>query len=121
LEYGPVVVRVTGRLIQRVFPGPPNYESIQQGDARETQWLVRLLTPLCVNGNPDSELNTEAESGITEIQLVITNATDLKRYASLMGGNVGVTGTLYHAHTAHHRTPVLLAVRSIRQLTPARK
>jgi uncharacterized protein DUF4431 len=113
LKYEPTVVRVTGRLVQRVFPGPPNYENVETGDARETQWLVRLSNPVCVDGDPASELNTEAESGIKEIQLVITNSSDWKRYASLLRKDVRVTGMLFHAHTGHHRTPVLLTVRSI--------
>jgi hypothetical protein len=113
LKYEPAVVSVTGRLVQRVFPGPPNYENVKAGDARETQWLVRLSSSVCVDGGPASELNTEAEPGITEIQLVITRSSDWKRYASLLRKDVRVTGMLFHAHTAHHRTPVLLTVRSI--------
>src|SRR5438309_10145585 len=38
LEYGPTV-SLTGRLHSRIFPGPPNYQSIRRGDRKETALL----------------------------------------------------------------------------------
>jgi Domain of unknown function (DUF4431) len=93
------------RLVQRVFPGPPNYENTDTGDAPDVQWLVTLSTPACVNGKASSELNTEAESGIKEVQLVI-EPNGLEAMRSLPRQNVRVTGTLFHAHTAQDITLV---------------
>ena len=66
-----------------------------------------------MNGNTDDELNSESEFDIKEMQLAF-GAADLKRYAALLDKRVVVTGTLYHAHTAHHRTRVLITVKSIK-------
>lgn len=38
----PLIV-LKGRIIQHTFPGVPNYESIEQGDAPETRWVLIVL------------------------------------------------------------------------------
>jgi hypothetical protein len=113
LEYEPSVVHLVGRIERQTFPGPPNYSSTDQGDEHDVQWILHLSNTVCVNGKPEEELNSEAESNVAEIQLVIANDGDRKRYAPLIGKIVQVKGTLFHSHTAHHRTPVLVSVRSI--------
>ncbi len=104
---------------RRLFPGPPNYESIEDGDERDIQWILRLSRPMCVSEAAGDELNSEAKSGITEIQLVIGNSADRRRYVPLIGHRVKVTGTLYSAHTAHHRAAVLLTLKSMEAARPA--
>ena len=116
-EYEPKVVHITGRIERQAFPGPPNYSNIKDGDRRDVQWILHLSRSLCVNGKRNDELNSESEVDIKEIQLVIMNVGDWKRYARLIGRNVQVTGTLFHAYTAHHRTSVLLSVQIIEQQT----
>jgi len=74
-----------------------------------------------VNGKHDDELNSESETGIKQMQLVVVNDADRKRYASLIGKNVQVTGTLFHAQNGHHRTPVLLTVKSIQLAADKRR
>jgi hypothetical protein len=118
LQYEPKIVQVSGRLAQRTFPGPPNYESIEAGDARDVQLLLRLRAPVSVSGTAGDTFNVEA-SGIQEMQLVIMKQASSKRYASLAGKDVRVTGSLFHTHTGHSRTPVLITVRSV-QLVPGR-
>jgi hypothetical protein len=113
LEYEPSVVHLTGQIQRHVFPGPPNYSSIKDGDERDVQWVLHLSSSVCVNGKRGDDLNNESEVNIREMQLVIMNDGDWKRYTSLIGKNVQLTGTLFHAYTGHHRTPVLLTVRLI--------
>ena len=118
LEYEPAVVHLSGRIARQTFPGPPNFESIKEGDAKEIQWILHLSTPICVNGKQGDELNSEPESGLRTIQLVIVTSGDFKRYSPLLGKDVIVTGTLFHAITMHHRTHVLIEVQSIQHQPP---
>jgi Domain of unknown function (DUF4431) len=113
VEYEPSVVKLEGRIERRVFPGPPNYMSIEKGDQQDVQWVFHLSKPTCVNGKRGSDFNSESEADVSELRLVISNGGDWKRYAPLLGREVLATGTLSHAHTAHHRTAVLLTVRRI--------
>jgi hypothetical protein len=112
LEYGPTV-SLTGTLRSEVFPGPPNYESIKRGDRKERAIILTLATRACTTGNDPQGFDVP-ESGIREMQLVVTKDTHWKTVRRLMGKRAIVTGTLFHAHTGHHRTKVLIDVASIR-------
>jgi uncharacterized protein DUF4431 len=114
LEYGPTV-SVSGTLRSRVFPGPPNYESIKRGDRPETAIIVTLTSPTCTtstSATPD-DLSTP-ETDIREMQLVLTKPSDWKLAKRLLGKPVVLTGILFHAHTGHHRTKVLLSVSELK-------
>lgn len=112
LSYEPAEVRVSGTLSKTVVPGPPNYQSVRRGDQPETIWVLTLDKAVCVTGNTD-DVN-EAEQSVTDLQLVLqpSHFAQLRR----MRGrkiHVSAAGKLFHAHTAHHRTKVLLDVKEI--------
>ena len=112
LEYGPTVT-LTGKVYSKVFPGLPNYESIKRGDRRETAVILSLAAPTCTTGK--SADNTDIpETDIREVQLVMTNLGTGNSSNASVGKPVVVTGTLFHAHTAHHRTKVLLDVAELK-------
>ena len=112
LSYEPAVVKVTGTLTRKTFPGPPNYESVRMGDRAETYWFVELRSPVCVlEDKADPDLNPSQDQ-VREIQLVLESAM-YKTYSGLIGRHVVTQGTLFGAHTGHHHTPVLLTVKSI--------
>jgi hypothetical protein len=101
-------VAVEGELVTRTFPGPPNYESIEAGDRPETHWLVQLERPACVDRDPhDKDGLNPAVAEIRGIQLVLS-PEQYRRHAGRLGQRVTVSGRLFGAHTAHHKTPVLL-------------
>jgi hypothetical protein len=108
VDYQPAVVNLAGRIERRAYPGPPNFTRIEGGDAWDVEWILILSSPQCVNGLPGDQLNSESESNVKEVQLVITDARDWKRYAPLVGKDGQLTGTRFHGHTAHHRTQVLI-------------
>ena len=112
LKYGPTV-SLTGKLNSRIFPGPPNYQSIRRGDRKETALLLTLSQNICTTGNDPQGLDV-AETGVHEVQLAITNSAHWKLVRRLLGKRITVTGTLFHAHTGHHRTEVLIDVASVR-------
>jgi hypothetical protein len=112
LSYEPAEVQLSGTLSKQVVPGPPNYENVRRGDKPETIWILTLDKAVCVTGNTD-DVN-EPEQTVTDLQLVLEG----NQFAQVrrMGGRkvrVAATGTLFHAHTAHHRTKVLLDVKEI--------
>jgi len=113
LSYEPSVVRLTGTIIRKTFPGPPNYESVEQGDSPEVAWLLVLSKPICVEKDAkDPDLNP-AQKDIRKIQLVFRDSTAYKNQKDLVGKGVIARGTLFGAHTGHHHTPVLLTVSTL--------
>ena len=109
LEYGPTV-SLTGTISSRVFAGPPNYESIKRGDRKETAIILTLASPVCITANDTVNSFDVAEADVREVQLVISKPEHWKALKRLRGKPVAITGTLFHAHTGHHRTKILITV-----------
>lgn len=108
LPFGPDTVQLTGVVRRATYPGPPNFESIAGGDEPESAFVLALAAPVCAAGGRDQELGDSA-SGVQLVQLL----TDSAGYAELERGGAtprALRGTLFPAHTAHHRTPILLDV-----------
>jgi hypothetical protein len=110
LSYGPTEVTLVGMVNFKTFAGPPNYESIASGDRAERVALLDLKEPICVRGKSPDLIN-EPRDGITAVQLVIMSSSPV---TLVEGRKVSVTGTLFGSHTGHHRTPVLLQVRVVK-------
>lgn len=113
LEYETVPVTLTGTLYSKVFAGPPNYESIRRGDRKETAIILKLDTLICTVGSDPLGFDVPY-SNIRDMQLVIYDDKQWKTVHQQMGKRIAVTGTLFGAHTGHHRTQVLISVGSIR-------
>jgi hypothetical protein len=111
LSYGPAVSTISGVISEKDFPGPPNYESIARGDLREAVWILLLDNPICVNQNIGDDLS-EAENNVTEIQLAL-DSEKYENYRNLVHKPVVVKGALFHSHTGHHRTRVLITVTDV--------
>ena len=110
LSYEPDTIVLKGTMQQHTFAGPPNYESVANGDRAERVWVLHLAQPICVSASSD----WEKETGVSDLQLVFANGRN-PYGKSLRGRKVGVTGTLFRAHTGHHHTKVLLTVSSIKR------
>ncbi|MBY0530198.1 MAG: hypothetical protein K2P51_08460 [Rhabdochlamydiaceae bacterium] len=37
-------VELKGKMLQHIFPGVPNYQSIEEGDAPETRWVLEIAS-----------------------------------------------------------------------------
>ncbi len=111
LKYEPATIELTGNTKRVTFPGPPNYESIEEGDKPERYWVLYLPNPICVDGDPDNEMN-EAEQNVRSLQLIIR---DYDKYNNLLGRKVTVTGELMHGFTGHHHTDVLVNVKDMKK------
>src|SRR5215510_12274020 len=40
-----------GTLSHQIFPGPPNFEDVRKGDAREGAYILTLDAPACAGGD----------------------------------------------------------------------
>ena len=112
LDYEPTFVTLRGVAVRRTYPGPPNYESIKEGDTPETSWVLVLRRPICVDGRSGDLVNV-ARTDIREIQLVFENQETYQTYRRLLRRRAIVTGVLLGAITGHHHTEVLLIVNNI--------
>lgn len=111
LKYEPAIVKLDGMVSSKVLPGAPGYVSIARGDMPETILYLTLDTPVCVAGNVTGTYDKKTHAGIVEMQLEV----ELVKARAFVGKHVRVTGSLFGAHTGHHRTPVILRVVGIRE------
>jgi hypothetical protein len=105
LHYQGDPVTLSGKVTKRTFYGPPNYGENPDTDSRETQGILLLSKPICVDENPDEYY--VAKKNQLEVTLVPLAKTNLKNY---LGKQVKVHGKLFHAETGHHHTPVLIEI-----------
>ena len=68
LHYGDVTL--TGRLVQQTYPGPPDFESVTQGDEPLVIWILQLDRGVCIISGDSSYSSAYNER---EIQLVLGN------------------------------------------------
>jgi hypothetical protein len=106
-HYKPAVVVLTGRLIQRTLPGPPNYQSIARGDRPDIVDFLILDAPICTIADYKDSPNTDAFRGQDTIHVRRAEATwrDVRR---LTGQRVTVRGTLAEWGLGTDRTPVVI-------------
>ena len=104
LSYEPMSIKLEGKIKRHSF---------QDFNGKETSryWVLHLLQPVCIRGNNDG-INEE-EKDITKLQLVLS-PEQYRTYQSYVNIDVFVTGKLFHGHSAHHYTPVLLEVGNIK-------
>lgn len=112
--YEPNITKLSGTIVRKTFPGPPNYNSIAEGDTPETGWYLKLNGTLDVQADKKSDLNNVDERDVKDVQLVL-DSTKYKKWQKLVGKSISVkaTGTLFHSHTGHHHTAVLMDVQNI--------
>ena len=101
---------LTGVLAYVMFAGPPNYSDIRQGDTPEPQYVLRLLSPICITGDDFAD----PKVSFTAVQLGSSAEVSRKLKSSL---NHQVTVTLRDAmgaETGHHHEPLVAFVTSVR-------
>ncbi|SFU98489.1 DUF4431 domain-containing protein [Halomonas korlensis] len=104
---------LTGKVWRETFPGPPNYESIQDGDEPQTYWILTTDQPYC--GEAYSMESGDAyriPGELTRFQLVL-DSDQYRDNQSLVFENATVTGSLFAGHTGHHHTAMLIDVEAI--------
>ena len=113
--YEPSVVTLFGTVYVKTFPGRPNYQDIKTGDEPETPWVLDLKYPISVvpkEGKDPDGLN-DFEENVKEIQIVMMSEyrfrfRNRKRYK--------ISGSLFHAISGHHHTPVLIELKKAEEV-----
>lgn len=108
--YEPEEVELSGMLHEAVYPGPPEYMDVEMGDYPEEIVILTLKDPINVEIDREDHFN-EPEKGVRELQVVFSDSMPSLHQ---MKEEIVLKGTLYHAHTAHHRRRVLIMVKSWR-------
>jgi hypothetical protein len=106
LSYEPSVVELTGTIVRQT--------STDGQDRPETYWLLELPQPICVNQDPAEPDMNYAQEDVRSIQLAFPNGKMYTTYKALLGKKVIAKGTLFVGMTAHHHTPVLLTVSTLK-------
>ena len=109
LKYEPATVTLIGVLQTKVYPGPPNFISIADGDEPETGYYLQLKPPICTVAKPESWMLAHAR--ILEVQLAFSKL-QLNQMAANVGHVITVKGTLFESFDGHHHTPVLMDVQT---------
>lgn len=115
LSYEPVKVKLTGTMVEKVFPGPPEFESVEKGDEAEVVWVLVVKKPVCVKGEPNDDINAD-EKNIKDIQLAFYKENAKVQYKNLVDKEVIVEGELFHRITGYHYTKMLLLVDSMKSV-----
>jgi hypothetical protein len=113
------LITIRGVLSQKQFPGPPEYSSIEEGDRVDYCWVLELdkASFLLALNTPVKELGLDVKdilrrSNSGEVMLVLDEETE-RFCRDYEHQQVSVEGYLFHAHTSHHYTPMLLDVKKI--------
>ena len=99
--------KFTGHLVNRVSPGPPDYESVSSGDEPVTRWYLQLPWPACVSGI----------GCLTRLQLSLTSQ-EVERYRRFLGKEVTVSGTLEEGRPGRDTTALVVNVSSLVRRAP---
>lgn len=94
--------KLAGHLVNRIFPGPPNYESVTSGDKPVTRWYLQLRWPACF-----AEYRY-----LTRLQLVL-KPEEVDRYRPLLGKEISVKGRLEEGAAGLHTTALVVNVSSL--------
>lgn len=100
---------LAGKLTRQIVPEQPNYESITKGDAAASYFFVSPHHPICVAEGKNDDGLEPGEPAVQDIQLVFLDGKrSYRQLRPFLGKYVVCHGNLYHAHTGHHHSPVLL-------------
>lgn len=109
LRYEPDTVALTGTLVERTFPGPPNFEDTLLGDQRSVGLYLLLREPVCAEGGA-WEATMGRRAHVTLVQLVLAGDGQAGPLRKRLGRPVTLRGVLYPDHTGWHHAPLLLKV-----------
>lgn len=108
-------IKFTGTVSRETFPGPPNYESIDDGDTPETYWILTISTPQCITAESmESGALYEVAKSTTRFQLVFEDVSIYQSQKNLVENSAVVEGQLFAGHSGHHHTKALISVKSIK-------
>lgn len=111
-NFQPSVSVVEGKLITRMYYGPPNYGENPETDSKQYPFILQLDKPIDVIAEEDDEFNSD-KLGITEIQVVPMNKEQTELLDQYINKRVIIQGTLFEAIFGGHHREVLIEVEKI--------
>jgi hypothetical protein len=105
-------VTVRGKMAEKTYAGPPNYQSIRRGDTPERVRILKFDKPVCLHPST-IDLENETKLGVSEAQLVFLKSELFQKMPIRSSQSVFVTGQFFSAQSGHHHTPALLEVLKI--------
>jgi len=112
-------ISLRGKLALRLYPGPPEYGSVESGDYPEYSWFLQMdrhsfqiASTTLLPGLALSLADIMSRTNWYEVQLGCPPSDDF--YCQHVNQEVVVEGYLFHAHTGHHHAPFLMDVLTIR-------
>jgi hypothetical protein len=113
------LVTLKGTLVLRLFPGPPEYTSIEKGDRADYCWMLHVnkesfkIATTTLVPEPCSDLKSIMEwSNHDEIYLSLEEKM-IDFCCGHENKEITVQGYLFHAHTVHHYSPILMDVKKV--------
>ena len=110
----PEALAFQGTLSFRIFPGPPAYADVRNGDAPEPGYILKLDEPICALAGqallPDRSFD--------EIELVASDSFSDKALSGalrhLIGQRISVEGhSTFAPESVHHHALLMLSINSV--------
>jgi hypothetical protein len=114
LNYEPAVVTLTGKITRHLEYGPPGYGESPATDAKEVYWYLDLDEAVCTTATAGDTPDDQGEEDIGRLQIVFLHG--YPQGGGWVGHRASITGTLFHAITGHHHTPVLITAEQTTKL-----
>lgn len=106
------ITTLYGKVREEVFPGPPNYESINDGDEPQFYWILYVNEPIRLAGRSMEDESLYEKGSSCMFQLCLKQKIYDKRL-DILNKYVKVDGEIFLGHTGHHKTKALLNVSAI--------
>jgi hypothetical protein len=110
--YEPAIVELSGTIVKETKYGPPNFGETPKLDRKEKIFVLRLDSPINVNGDSNSDTNQSSFIDVKEVQLV--HLTKMANWANTINKHVQITGTLFQSFSGNHYTDVLMTVKVLK-------
>ncbi|NLV88897.1 MAG: DUF4431 domain-containing protein [Tissierellia bacterium] len=110
--FEPNVSIIEGKLITRMYYGPPNYGENPDTDAQQYPFILQLDNLIDVIATENDTQNSDV-LGVTEIQVVPMGEEETELLDSYIDSRVRIQGTLFKAIFGGHHTDVLIQVEEI--------
>jgi len=99
---------VTGTLETHVYPGPPEYEDIKKGDAKENSLYLKLDHPIIIHFKDWEKNDAPATESISLMQIAVVSPRFYKLADKKKKCHVTIKGEIFASFNAHHHTPFLI-------------
>lgn len=101
-----------GRVKEELFPGPPNYESVNNGDIPQFYWILYTNKPIGIVARSleNDELKDLGRSCSFQLAVPAEFYDDKNDIA---GKFVKVIGEIFVGHSGHHKTKALIETKLI--------